>query len=424
VSQATTDLQISVEEPAAWSRRLVITVPAARVRSERARVTRRLAKRVRIPGFRKGKVPPARLEAQFGPDIDRQTQQQVIDAAFREAVKAKSLEPISEPRVANVVYDRDSELTFEVAFDIKPEIKLARIGGFRLSRPEVTVSEEEIAERLEYLRRQQALWKPVERRPAPGDTVEVEITPLEGAEAEEPESRNYRFVLGRGQAIPEVEAAITTLEPGRSEEFDVRFPDDFPDESKQGTTQRLRIALQQVLEQELPPLGVEFARSLGDFNDLEALRGAISEDLLRFKQEEVELRLDQEIMEQIIEANPFDIPESMIERYVDALVGPPPDGADPDLVARARDEARPTAIWGIKRTLILQRVAEDQGFEASEEEVQERLQGIAARSGRPPGEVRARLAKTGELQDIKRRIVEDKVFGFLKQQSEVRVGGA
>ena len=424
MSQTTTNLQISVEEPKAWSRKLVITVPASRVKSERAKVTKQLAKRVKMPGFRKGKVPTDRIEARYGPDIDRQTQQQAIDAAFREAINEKDLDPISEPRVANVSYDRDSELTFEVLFDIRPEVTLARLGGFRLSRPEVSVAEAEIEERLAALQQQQALWKPVERRAESGEMVEVEITPLEAAEGEASEARQYKFVLGEGQAIPGVEASIMTLEPGSGGEFEVGFPDDFPDESKRDTSQRLRIELQQVMEKELPALDDVFAKSVGDFDSLAALEEALSEDLLRYKEQEVELQLNHKIIEQILEANPFEVPESMVDRYVEALIGPPPEDADPGLVDQAREEARPTAEWGIKRSLVLQRIATDQGFEASKEDVQERVQDIAKRAGRPAGEIRSRLAKSGELGEIERRITEERVFEFLKEQSEIEVVGS
>ncbi len=419
----TTDLQISVEDIAAWGRKLVITVPVGRVRAERAKVARQVSQRVRLPGFRKGKVPAARLEARFGPDIDRQTQQRLIDAAFREAVRTKSLEPISEPRIANVSYARDTELTFEVAFDIRPEIKLARLGGFRLSRPSVSVSDEEVDEQLAELQRQHALWRPVERRPQAGDSVEVLITPRDEA-GPETQSRSYRFVLGEGQAIPDVEAAIMTLDPQSSAEFSVTFPDDFPDDAQRGQSQLLSIELKQVLERELPPLDDEFARSVGDFSNLAELRQAIVGDLQRYKDQEIELRLSHQIIDQIIEANPFEVPQSMVDRYVDAMIGPPPEGADPDVVARAREEARPAALWGIKRTLILQEVARDQGIEASREEVQERLQRLAKRSGRSLSEVRARLAKSGELQDIERRIVEEKVFKYLREQSEIGTSGS
>jgi trigger factor len=415
-------LQISVEEPAAWSRKLVITVPSGRVKSERTKVARQLAKRVRIPGFRKGKIPLERLEARFGAEIDRQTKQQVIDSAFREAVQVKDLDPISEPRVANVSYDREAELTFEVAFDIRPEITLGRVGGFRLTQPPVSVSDEEVAERLEALRRQQVLWRPVERKPAAGDSVEVEITPLTEDESEPTEPRPYRFTLGEGQAIADVEAAITTLDPGAADEFDVTFPEDFPDESQRGTTQRLHVSLKQVFEQELPVLDDEFAKSLGDFENLEVLRGIVSEDVLKLKQGEAEQELDQKIIEQIIDANPFQVPESMVDRYVSALLGPPPEGADPDMVDRAEEEARPAAEWGIKRQMIIQRVAKDQGFEATRDEVQDRVTALATRMGRPVQEIRARLSKSGELRDIERAIVEEKVFAFLREQSEIKVG--
>jgi trigger factor len=421
VSQTANDLHISVEEPAAWSRRLVITVPAERVRETRSRVTRDIGKRVRIPGFRKGKVPTDRLEAMYAADIDRQTQQRVIDNAFREAVRSKELEPISEPRVAKISYDRGSELTFEVAFDIRPEIKLARLGGFRIRRPEATVREEEVDEQLEGLRRQQATWKRAERKPTPGDRVEVEITPLEGEEAGR--AKPYRFTLGEGRAIPDVESAITTLQAGEAGDFTAKFPEDFPDEERRGQSQRLHIELKQVLERELPELDDEFATSVGEFDDLAALRKAIEEDVRGYKEREADAQVDQQLIEQIIEANPFEVPQSMVDRYVDALVGRPEE-ADPELVERAREEARPTAEWGIKRTLIVQRVAEEQGFEASKEEVADRVGRIASRAGRPGAEVRAKLAKSGELRDLERRIVEEKVFGFLREQSEIQEAGS
>ncbi len=423
MSQTTTNLQISVEETAAWSRKLVVTVPEGRVKSERAKVARQLSKRVKVPGFRKGKVPLSHLESRFGAEIDRQTQQKVIDAAFSEAVKAKELDPISAPRVAKVSYDRDSELTFEVMFDIRPEIKLDRVSGFRLSRPEVTAGDEEIDRQLAMLRQQQALWKPVDRKPAASDSVEVTITPLE-QETSESEGQPYRFTLGEGRAIPDVEAAIMTLDPGSTAEFTVTFPDDFEDEEQRGKSRRLQIELRQVLEQELPTLDDEFAQSLGDFEDLEALREAVAKDLLHHKEQEVEAKLDHEIVESIIQANPFEVPDSMIERYLDALVGPPPEDADPDVVDQAREQARPAAEWGIRRTLIIQRVAEDEGLEATKEDVQERLQQLAKRTGRQPGEVRARMAKSGELRELERRITEEKVFEYLKEQSEISIGGS
>lgn len=419
VSQNTTDLQISVEEIAAWSRKLVITIPAARVRSQRAKVTKQISKRARLPGFRKGKVPLQRLEARFGTDIDRRTRQELVEGAFREAVQAKSLEPISEPRVAKVNYDRDTELTFEVAFDIRPEIRLSRIGGFRLSRPTVTVSDDEVEAQIELMRKQLGPWNAVDRRAVVGDSVEVEITPLETEAGDVQESKPYKFVLGEGRAIPEVEAAIMTLDPGQSDEFTVTFPDDFADEEQRGVSQRLRINVKQVREQELPELDEDFAKSLGDFEDVAGLREAIGAERRQRKEHEIETQLGNRLVDQIIEANPFEVPESMVDRYIDTMVGPTPEGVDPDLVANAREEARPAAHWAIKRTLILQKIAEDNDLKATREQVKERVEALARAAGRPAHEVRAQLSKSGELRELEQRITEEKIFDFLKGQSEI-----
>ena len=419
VSQNTTDLQISVEEIAAWSRKLVITIPAARVRSQRAKVTKQISKRARLPGFRKGKVPLERLEARFGTDIDRRTRQELVEGAFREAVQAKSLEPISEPRVAKINYDRDTELTFEVAFDIRPEIRLNRIGGFRLSRPTVTVSDDEVEAQIELMRKQLGPWKAVDRRAVVGDSVEVEITPLETEAGDVQESKPYKFVLGEGRAIPEVEAAIMTLDPGQSDEFTVTFPDDFADDEQRGTSQRLRINVKQVWEQKLPELDEDFAQSLGDFEDVAGLREAIGAERLQRKEREIEAQLGNRLVDQIIEANPFEVPESMLDRYIDAMVGPTPEGVDPDLVAKAREEARPAAHWAIKRTLILQKIAEDNDLKATQEQVKERVEALARAAGRPAREVRAQLSKSGELRELEQHITEERIFDFLKGQSEI-----
>ena len=422
VPQATNGLRVSVEELPAWSRKLIITVSAGRVRSERNKVARRISKQVRRPGFRKGKAPASYVERTYGADIDRRTRERLIEKTFREAVGERELEPISAPKIGNVSYEPDSELTFEVAFDIRPEIRPQRLGGFRLTRPHVQVSDAEVDEALETLRRQHALWKAVERPPSVGDTVAVEITPLnDDAGDESPrKSRPYRFVLGQGQAIPDVEAAIKTLQVRESGEFTVSFPGDFQDADQRGKSQRLRIELKDVMEPELPVLDDEFARSVGEFESLLLLREAVAEDRLQQMKQEAEVHLEHQLIDQITDANPFDVPESMIERGLASIRIPP--GGDAEALERARRETRPAVVREIKRSLLLRRVAEEQGLAASGQEVGERIKELAARAGRPVKELRALLSKSGDLQDIEWRITEEKVLGYLKEQSQIEDG--
>lgn len=422
VPQATNGLRVSVEELPAWSRKLVITVSAGRVRSERNKVIRRISKQVRRPGFRKGKAPASYVEKRYGGDIDRQTREQLIEKTFREALRAEELEPINAPKIGNVSYEPDSDFTFEIAFDIKPEIRPQRLGGFRLTRPDVRVADAEVDEELEALRRQHALWTPVERPPSAGDTVSVEITPLEDDAADESSrnSRPYRFVLGQGQAIPDVEAAIKTLNPAESGEFTVSFPGNFQDTEQRGKSQRLHIELEEVMEPELPVLDDEFARSVGEFESLSELREAVTEDRLQHKKREAEFHLEHQLVDQLIEANPFEIPESMVERGLSSMRIPP--GGDAEALERARRETRPAVVREIKRSLILRRVAEEQGLASTAQEVGERLKELAQQAGRPVKELRALLSKSGDLRDIEWRITEEKVLRYLKEQSQIEGG--
>ncbi len=411
-------LRISVDTPSAWNRKLTITVPAERVRSERERVVAKLARKVRRPGFRKGHVPRKIVERDFQREIDRETVQQVVERSFRAAVDREGLEPITEGAIEIVRYAPDSDLVFEARFDVRPEIKLPRLGGFTIRRQAAEVLDEEVAATLDRIREAHAIWRGVERAPVMGDKVAVLLTPLEGAEPSEP--RRYEFRLGEGQAIPDVERALLTLDPGAEGEFTVTYPEDFAEESRRGTSRRIRLRLEGVWEKELPALDEALAKqaSEGELESLDDLRARIAERIRAEKEAEERERIQNEILDRILEANPFDVPESMVDRYLDALLRAAPD-ADPESVRRVRERYRPAAVRGIKRTLVIQRVAEDTGFRATREEVDARVAEWAERSGRRAAELRRELERAGELQEVSRRITEEKVFRHLESLSKI-----
>ncbi|HEV2130816.1 MAG TPA: trigger factor, partial [Longimicrobiaceae bacterium] len=301
----TLDLSVTVQEVQPWSRRLTITVPAARVQRARDAVTSRLAQSVRMPGFRKGKLPPRIVEQRFGPAIDQETLDRTIQEAYREALEAEGLTPITQGKVDNVQYERGADLVFEAEFEVRPEVELARVSGFTVARSQMEVGEIEVDAVLEQLREERAVWHPVEEEVHPdyGDEVTVEIT-AQTAEGEPEEPRTYRFALGEGQAIPMVEEAILTLRPGEEGDFTVRFPEDFPDEARRDEEQHLHIRLSEIRRKTLPEIDDELARSVGDFEDLPALRARILEDLQRDAETRAEGEVRGQLLEYILEANP------------------------------------------------------------------------------------------------------------------------
>jgi trigger factor len=431
MASKTTDLKIDVQEGASWSRRLSITVPAERVQRTRGRVADQVASGMRLPGFRKGKLPSRVVEQRFGPSIDQETIDRLIQEAYKEALEAEGLTPINQGRVDDVKYDKGSDLVFQVELEVRPEIELGRLNGFTATRPTTEIGDTEIDSVLDRLRDERGEWVPLDEgaRPDYGDQVLVEITALgEDGEAQEEEGRSYRIVLGEDQAIPDVEAAILTLAEGESSEFDISFPENFPDEERRGQQQKLRIDVVETRKKVLPELNDDFAGGVGEFESLDALRERILSDLREDAKERGEGEVRGQLIDQILEANPFDPPQSMVDTYLEYMMG---EGRgdrakqeertpeEEERYSALREGLRPEAVRGLKRTLVVERVAEQEGLRASQDEIDERVEAIASRHNRSPSEVWIQLEKNGQLEVLEREITEEKVFEFLKSQNTV-----
>ncbi len=409
-------LQVSLEEGERWRRTLSITIPADIVNAERAVAVRKLSSQLRLPGFRAGKVPASVIEKRFGPALDKELLDRVIGEAYRGVLEERELRPISEGEVSEIDYQRDQDLSFQIAFDVAPRFELAHVSGFQVERRRMTVGEEEVEKVITRLREQQGTWVPAESgTPGDGDQVSVRIQRLE-EEGDEP--RAYEFVLGKSEAIPGVEEAIRTLAPGEDGEFTVTFPDDFPTEERRGQSDRLRIFLDGRKELELPELDDAFAASVGKFETLEELRERVRKDLEEEADEEAEGSLRGRLLEQVLAANPFQVPVSMIDQYIQSMLG-----EEQKLTPEQREEARAQlgaqAEVAVKRFLVIDELARSRELQATPEEVDTRVEEIAERTQTPPGEVYARLQRSGRLERLEQEITEDKVFDFLKSGSTI-----
>lgn len=409
------DFAVETETPT--RRHVTITVDSDHVAATRRKEIKKIGKSVRLKGFRKGKVPPKVVEERYGPLVDERTVTALVNEGFREAVRTHELEAVGEPRVGDVRYQPGESLSFTVDVDVMPGIEIARTGGFKVRRPEVEVAEKEVDELLERMRTENAVLEPVERVPEKGDVVSVRIRPVETAEGE-PEAKPYRFELGAGYAIPDVEAAILTLAPGGSDTFEVTYPADFGNDELAGSTRTLHIELAEVKTKRKPELDDEFARQVGDFETLAALRDAVRDDLRRHEEEEADRAVRERLLDSLLDANPFEVPRGLVSRYLDRVIDAPED-ADPDKVEEARRSVRPAVERQIKRDLILDRLIEVEGFEATPEEMDARLAEIAEQNDLSQAEVRSRLAREKRLDTVRRELAVKKAVDFLKRESNV-----
>lgn len=416
-------LQISVEEGAGSTRHLTVEIPAERVERIRDQERTQLGSSLNLDGFRPGKVPGRVVEERYAEVVDERVRRTGVEEGIREALQGADIQPVSQPEVRNVRYQRGGDLVFEAEVEVAPTPELERIGGFRIEEPSTEVTEEDVDEVLTRLREDEAVWEPATRTPEDGDQVAVRIIPLdeegEPAPSGEEEKEPYRFELGEGYAIPDVEDAIRTLEPGATDEFEVRFPDDFDDEDLAGTTRPLRIELLEVKEKSLPPLDDEFASRIGDFEDIGDLRSAVVEDLEQHRREEADEAVRRSILDSIIEANPFEVPEAMVDRYLDRVIDAP-DDVEPEKLQEARREFYPRAEQEVKRQMVVDHLMEREGYQATDQELEERIREIAARRDMEPDELRRQLSRQQQLEGVRRHIATEKLFDHLREESEVR----
>jgi trigger factor len=409
-------IEITPKKTDGVERLLQISVPIETVRDAEEQAARRYATKVRLPGFRPGKAPAAMIKKRFADAIRQEMLESLVQEAYKEVLEREKFKLASQPHVHDVKFGDNEPLTFELHLEVRPEIELARTQGFRVSRTERHVTDEQVREQIDQLRDQRASWTPIEDRPAPGDMVTVMLATAD-ENGEMAEGKQYPLVLGAGQAIPGIEELIMEARPGETVERPVKWPDDFPDEAQRSKTKTVRVTLQDVKRKTVPELDDAFAREVGDFDSLDALMKAVRDDLEANAERETESEVRQRLLDDIIGANQFDVPPSWVNQLVDAYANAYqiPE-AEKD---RFATEFRPMAERQVRRDLVIDTVAERESLTATEADIDDRIAETAAKRNADPGQLYASLQKAGRLKELERNITEDKVFEWLLERNTV-----
>ncbi|MGI9042627.1 MAG: trigger factor [Gemmatimonadaceae bacterium] len=411
------NISVTPKKTEGLQRVLEVSVPAAELRGAEARAAKKYATQARLPGFRPGKAPAAMVQKRFAGPIRQEAIEALLQEAYQAVLEQEKITPASQPRVEQLHVHDGEPLTFELHLEVRPELELARTQGFRVTREVQPVTEEQVSEQIEHLREQRATWTPLTEKPMPGDMVTVMLATSDGDDASASEPKEYRIVLGDGQAIPGIEEVIMEAVPGETIERPVRWPDDFPDESQRGKMKTVRATLRDAKRKTLPELDDALAREVGDFDSLDALRAAVRDDLVKHAEREADARVRGRLLDDLMGANPFDVPASWVDRYVESYVTAyevPEEERE-----RFRGEFRPAAERQVRRDLILETIAERESLKATEADIDDRVADVASKRSADPGQVYSSLQKSGRLRELEASITEDKVFEWLLGRNEV-----
>jgi len=421
-------MKVAVEEMESCKRRLVVEAPADVVTKEWERAYDRVQKQARLPGFRKGHVPRSLVKVHFADDVRREVAQHLIPDVYRQALSEVRLDPVGEPDLQDVRFEEGAPLTFTAVVEIKPDIALGDVKGVEVEHTAAPVTGSDVDATLDRMREQQAEFRNVERAATPGDLVIVDYTLT--IDGEQPvQQSGYAFMVGDGSVMPEVDQAVAGMRTGEQRQVGFRLPDDYRKEALRGKSGTGELKLIEVKEKILPELNDDFAKSLGEFATLEALRAEVVKQLEARRASEERHAVEERVVDTLLGRHAFAVPESMIMRQIAHQVeharermrrqGVDPEGVQWDY-PKLIGELRPGAERAVRRGLLLEAVAEREGFAPTDEVVDAEVEKLAQASQRPAPAVRRMMEKSGDLEGLRQALRERMTLEFLVTHATIR----
>lgn len=416
---------VSVEDVGPCRKQLTIAVPAPAVEAETERVLEEYGKKVRIPGFRKGKVPAEMVRRRFQKDIEHEVVERLLPRYWRQAQAESEIEPLLPPEVERVEELRPGEaLTFVASVDTRPAIELRNLTDFALPSPEIEPGEVELEEAIDELRRAAGDWVPVERPAARGDLVSARIAELrdgDGAE-EAPSPQAVEIEVGNPQVWEELSLALAGTAPGQETRFTRREEHETP-EGRHEHERRFRVEVDAVKERELAPLDDELAsRVSADFKTLAELRQAVVRRLRAQKEEQRREARQRALLDQLRERHPVELPQRVVDQEVEKLLNEYAEGLARQGVDLERSRIdwqelsggmRPLAERRVHARLLLDAVAEAESIEVDETEFESTLAALARAQGTSTPALRKTLDEQGRLSTFRSQLRRDKAIRHL-----------
>jgi trigger factor len=437
-----TETKDSATKESTTKREIQVEIPVADVNRQTDSLIQKYQKVARIPGFRRGHVPASIIRQRFSEEIKTDMVEALIPRYFRQEAERLGIHPVSQPRVTDLHLHDGEPLRFKAAFEVLPEIKLEGYKELRADTPEIAVSEEDVEHELARLRERHASFNPVEGRPlADGDFAQVSLdgNPKPGESESETEAGTKS---GEGQPVhmdevlveiagkdtmPEFTEHLRGANPGDERTFDVNYPKDTQDKRLAGKTFTYTVKVQSIKQKSLPELNDEFAKQLGEFQTADDVRKAIREQIESERRHQAQHEAKEKLVGELIERNDFEVPDSLIEQQIDirlerglralAAQGLTAEQMKKMDLNRLRAGQRDQAIHDVKAALLLQRVAEEENVQVSDEELNQELESLGRQSKQTSEAVRARLTRDGGLDRIRTRIRNEKTLEFLYHQS-------
>ncbi|MFO7818929.1 MAG: trigger factor [Halanaerobacter sp.] len=413
--------------------KLEVELDEERVEEALDEAYKKVVKEVDIDGFRKGKVPRTLLEKRYGEEVlHKDALDILIQQGYYEAVQEADIEPIAQPEITDAYIQGGEPAAFTAEVEVKPEVELGDYTGLEVETEEVTVEEEAVEDELETKRQTHAQLVGVDRDVVEeGDFAIIDYEGyVDGETFEGGSAEDYNLEIGSGSFIPGFEEQLIGVEAGEETTVEVTFPEDYQSDDLAGQEAKFEVKVKDIKRKEIPELDDEFAKDLG-FETLEELKDDVEEDLVQEEEEKAERDYENRLIESAVENAEVDIPEAMIEEEIDSMIQEQKmqmqqQGFEFDQYLEMtgmneeelRNKFRGQAAERTKSNLILEAIAEEEGIEVTDEEIDEKVEEIAeGQGGQDPEQIKKFLQMQGQLAQLKEGLQMEKTLEFLKENN-------
>jgi trigger factor len=426
-------MQVSVEDINSVKKTLHIEIPEKEVVRELDNAYNALKKNAKVKGFRPGKVPRSALERLFKKDVHADVTSKLIQSSFFEAIQETELKIVGNPQVDPPELEATGSYKYDATVEIRPEIDVIDYSGLKLKRTNYAVSDEEIDAQLKMLQKNFARHEKIGKNRATreGDFVLIDFEGFKdgGPFTETAKTENFNLKIGEGPILKDFDDQLVGMKPGDNKEFNITFPDDYHNNKLANLEISFQVTLHEIREEVLPPIDDALAKKAGPYESLDDLKKVITENLEQGYAKRIEQELHEQIFSQLISRTDFEVPDSMVDMELEGIVEEAVRsfsyrnitmeelGLSRESIA---EKYRDVAFKQVKRHLLLGKMIDQKSLEASDEEVEEGLNEMAANFNQPVEEIKKYYDENKDkLEFFKHTLLEKKAIKLIIEKSKI-----
>jgi trigger factor len=420
-------MQISANQLSPVLLELNVQVDADRVREELDKAYQQLARGATVRGFRKGKAPRKVLRHMFGARVAADVAQRLVDETYAKALDEQKVQTVSRPAIESQAVNENEPFSYKARVEILPKIDAVVFEGFQVKRPSTTVTDEQIDEQLKAVQRANSTLEPAseDHLAAAGDVVTVDFAVrVDGREIKDASAENLDLELGQSAVLPEIEGALLGKRPPFQQDVEVAVPSSSTHPDLRGKKATFAIVLRDLKTRVLPQIDDEFAKDLGEFDDLAALKKSISDDLQKRLEESADNVVAQVLVAELVKANPIQVPPTLVQQQYrvteqEVLRQSRAQGRGQQLSAETRKSIEQDSEVKVRAGLLMAEIAKAKGIQVGPADIEEGLKGLAEQTGKNLAKLKAEYATQQKREMLVGMILENKVLDIIEAAAQI-----